>query len=214
MPATLSLRSIRSLAMALALATFAGLVALASPALANHPVFVEGNCLGPGAGDTATGLQTSPVPAGTCGDYDGDGNIGMAEDDDGDNNYGTIGAAVAAIANNGRVTIVANGIFPETVTLAPTDQANVTLEAAPGIDANIDAVVQGDAGSGDRQGQPGIVVDGCNTCRVTVRNIMTRNWTVGVLVKGHSHVALDDIRAESNVNYNVQVIGQGPGRDQ
>lgn len=176
--------------VATATASVVGL-AMVGPAWANHPVFVEGNCFGPGAGMAATGLQTSPVPAGTCADYDGDGNIGEAEDDDGDNNYGTIGAAVEAVANNGRVTVVANGTFPETVMLAPTEGANLTLEAAPGVDANIDAVVQGDPGSADRQAAPGIVIDGDHDTRVTVRNLMTRNWTDGVLVKGYSHAALD-----------------------
>ncbi|MDQ3088277.1 MAG: hypothetical protein M3Q78_06720, partial [Acidobacteriota bacterium] len=42
-------------------------------AFANHPVFVEGNCLGDG-----TAARTI-VPPGTCGDYDGDGRIGTAE---------------------------------------------------------------------------------------------------------------------------------------
>jgi hypothetical protein len=179
-----------------------GLVAT-TPAWANHPVYVEGNCLGPGAGTAATGLQTSPVSPGTCGDYDGDGNIGDAEDNDGDNNYGSIGAAVDAVGNNGRVTIVANGIFPEVVRLAPTGGANISLEAAPGVDANIDAVVQGQPGNAERQQAPGIVIDGCDDCRVTVRNVMTRNWTDGVLILGRSHVALDEVRAENNINYGI-----------
>jgi hypothetical protein len=79
---------------------------IATPALANHPVVVEGNCFGPGVGTTATGLQASPVPPGSCGDYDGDGRIGAAEDADMDNTYGTITAAITAVAANGRVTIV------------------------------------------------------------------------------------------------------------
>ena len=152
------------------------LVVLASPASANHPVFVEGNCFGPGAGATATGLQQSPVPAGTCGDYDGDRRIGAAENEDGDNSYGTIRAA-AAVANNGLVTVVANGTFPEVVRLKPTNGANITLQAAPGVQANIDAVVQGQPNGEFRANRPGIIVDGCDDCRVTVRNVVTRNWT-------------------------------------
>ena len=178
---------------------------LAAPALANHPVFVEGNCFGPGAGMAATGLQKSTVPAGTCGDYDGDGKIGAAEDADGDNNYGSIGAAVTAVANNSKVTIVANGTYPETVTLAPTAGANITLEAAPGVDANIDAVVQGDPGTGGRQMAPGIIINGADDTRVTVRNVMTRNWTEGVVVNGQSHATLDQVRAENNLTYGILV---------
>ncbi len=176
---------------------------LAAPALANHPVFVEGNCLGRGM--VAPGLQTSAVPAGTCGDYDGDGKIGTAEDADGDNNYGSIGAAVTAVANNGKVTIVANGTFAETVTLAPTAGANITLEGAPGVDANIDAVVQGDPGSVGRQLAPGVIINGADDTRVTVRNIMTRNWTEGVVVNGQSHATLDQVRAENNITYGILV---------
>ncbi len=186
----------------------APLLALATPAAANHPVYVEGNCFGPGAGDAATGLRQSPVAAGTCGDYDGDGLIGKAEDRDGDNNYGTIGAAVTAVANNGRVTIVASGTFPEVVRLQPMNGASISLEAAPGVDANIDAVVQGNPDNAARSAGPGIVIDGCNTCRVTVRNIMTRNFTDGVRVRGRSHVHLDQLHAENNISYGVHVMGR------
>lgn len=176
----------------------------AAGAYANHPVLVEGNCFGPGQGATATGLQTVPPVAGTCGDYDGDGLIGTDEDNDGDNNFGSIGAALAAVAQNGRVTIVTSGTFAEGVTINPMDGGNVTLEAAPGVDANIDAVVQGNAGSGARQGAPGIVIDGCASCRVTVRNVMTRNWTEGVRIVGHSHATLDAVRAENNLKFGIR----------
>ncbi len=133
-------------------------------------------------GDTATGPRQSPVEPGTCGDYDGDGRIGMAEDNDRDNNFGTINAALTAVAQNGRVTIVANGTYGEVVTINPVQRGNVTLEAAVGVSANIDAVVQGDPGSTARQQRPGIIVDGCRRCRVTVRNVITRNWTDGVQI--------------------------------
>lgn len=190
------------------IAALGSLVVLAGPAAANHPVFVEGNCFGPGMSTTATGLQTSPVPSGTCGDYDGDTRIGAEEDADGDNNFGTINAALAAVAQNGRVTVVASGTFPEIVTLNPTDGSNIELVGAPGVDVNIDAVVQGDPGSADRQAAPGIIVDGCDTCRVTVRNVTSRNWTDGVLVKGYSHATLDEVRVVSNLNYGIEVVDQ------
>ena len=199
-------RSAVRLPLAVGAVTAAVLGLTVSPALANHPVFVEGNCFGPGAGAAATGLRTSPVPAGTCGDVDGDGRIGAAEDADGDNSYGTIMAAVNAVANNGKVTVVANGTYPEVVTLAPTNSASMTLEAAPGVDANIDAVVQGQAGNGPRQASPGIIINGDDTSRVTVRNIMTRNWTAGIEVRGVSHATIDDVRAESNVTYGINVL--------
>lgn len=189
-----------------AVATLGSLVIIAGPATANHPVFVEGNCFGPGMGMAATGLQTSPVPPGNCGDYDGDTHIGAAEDNDGDNNFGTINAALASVAQNGRVTIVASGAFPEVVTLNPTAGGNITLVAAPGVEANIDAVVQGNAGSAQRQGAPGIIVDGCARCRVSIRNVVSRNWTEGILVRGDSHVSIDQVKLEGNLNYGIQVL--------
>src|SRR5918993_5814851 len=55
---------------------------------ANHPVLVEGNCDSPVPGTTIVSL-------GTCGDFDGDGRIGTAEDTDGtDRIFGTIAAAL------------------------------------------------------------------------------------------------------------------------
>lgn len=191
-----------------AAAVAGGVLALAGPASANHPVFVEGNCFGPGAGMTATGLKVSPVPPGTCGDYDGDGAIGVAEDTDGDNTYGTINGALAAVAQNGRVTIVASGTFPEIVTINPTAGGNVTLSAAPGVEANIDAVVQGQPGGPDRAAAPGIIIDGEANTRVTVRDVTTRNWTAGVLVRGQSRALLSGILAENNLNYGIQVVDQ------
>ncbi len=204
-----SVRRRKPLARGLLIGTLcAPLLALATPASANHPVYVEGNCFGPGAGDAATGLKQSPVTAGTCGDYDGDGRIGKAEDRDGDNNYGSINAALAAIAQNGRVVIVTSGTFSEVVRLTPTEGGNVSLEAAEGVDASIDAVVQGDPRNTARSGFSGIVINGCGQCRVTVRNVMTRNWTDGVRVSGRSHVHLDELRAENNANFGVRVMGK------
>lgn len=184
----------------------AALLLPAAPALANHPVTVEGNCFGPGAGGTATGLQMSPVPPGSCGDFDGDGRIGVAEDADMDNNFGSINAAVTAVGNNGRITIVASGTFPESVRLVPTEGASIVLAAARGVDANIDAVVQGQAGNAERQQQPGIFIGGCAACRVAVRNLTIRNWDEGVLVRRYSRALLDDLRVEGNLDFGVRVV--------
>lgn len=172
----------------------------AGAAHANHPVFVEGNC--------PTAPRTGLVTPGTCGDYDGDGRVGVAEDNDGlDRVFGTIGAALGAagVNQNGRVIIVTSGTFPEVVRITPT-LGNVTLEAAPGVDANIDAVLQGDPGNVARQGQPGIIVNAAENTRVTLRNLVSRNWTEGILVQGVSHVTIEDCRIENNLNYGIQVI--------
>lgn len=168
---------------------------------ANHPVLVEGNCLGDGA------AQRTLVPPGTCGDYDGDGRIGSAEDNDApfDRVFGTINAAnsAAGAANNGSITIVASGTFPEVVTIT----GNVVLQAAPGVNANIDAVVQGDPGSGARQGSPGIIVNAPANRYVVIRNIQSRNWTSGIQINGNSRVAIQNSKFENNVNYGIEVTG-------
>lgn len=177
-------------------------------ASANHPVLVEGTCLGPGA------TQRTSVTPGTCGDYDGDGRIGTAEDtDEADRVFGTInaalgpgsGAAAGTGANqNGRVVIVASGVFPEVVNITAAN-GNVTLEAAQGVEANIDAVLQGDPGSAARQNAPGIIVNAPADRFVTIRNIVSRNWTEGISIRGLSNVLIDDCRVENNINYGIRV---------
>ncbi len=170
---------------------------------ANHPVLVEGNCLNPPAGN-------SNVPvAGTCGDYDGDGRIGVDEDNDGDRVFGTLNAALttntATGANqNGRVVIVTSGVFAEVVSITAAN-GNVTLEAAPGVDADIDAVLQGDPNSGARQNAPGIVVNAPKDRFVTIRNITSRNWTDGIRVSGDSSVLIDNCRIENNINFGIRI---------
>ncbi|MDQ3417822.1 MAG: right-handed parallel beta-helix repeat-containing protein [Acidobacteriota bacterium] len=169
-------------------------LAFAYPISANHPVLVEGEK-----------------------DFDNDGIIGLAEDNDGDLVFGTInaalGSALGAAAQNGRVTIVTSGRFAETVTI--NGAGNVTLEAAPGVEANIDAVVTGTRANDfpggtnvSRQGAPGIVVNSSNPNRyIVLRNLVSRNWTEGILVTGSSRVTIDNCRLENNVNYGVLVQG-------
>src|ERR1044071_9765419 len=97
---------------------------------ANHPVLVEGNCDSPVPGTTI-------VEKGTCGDFDGDGRIGTAEDTDGaDRIFGTLtaalgpgtGAAAGTGANsNGRIVIVESGRFAESLTIN-VSSGNVQIE--------------------------------------------------------------------------------------
>src|SRR3954462_5867265 len=127
---------------------------------ANHPVLVEGNCDSPVPGTTL-------VSPGTCGDFDGDGRIGTAEDTDGaDRIFGTLraawgpgtGAAAGTGANhNGSILIVTSGRFAEQLIIGNSgfivgegaaNPGNVTIEAAPGVEADIDAVLQGDPSRG------------------------------------------------------------------
>lgn len=165
---------------------------------ANHPVLVEGER-----------------------DYDGDGMVGMAEDTDNatDRTFGTITAALAAAngaANqNGRVTIVTSGRFHEQVVITNAN-GNSTVEAAPGVEATIDAVGTGDranqfpaSNNAMRQAQPGVVVNSPANRYVTLRNLVIRNWTDGILVMGASRVAIDNCRLEGNVNYGIHSPEQG-----
>ncbi len=169
-------------------------------AFANHPILVEGNCLIPPAGSSTGGV-------GVCGDYDGDGLIGTAEDNDGDRVFGTLNGAQTAmngINNNGTITIVTSGVFAEATF---TITGNVTLQAAPGVEALLDAVLQGDAGSGSRQGMPGIVVDAPSNRRVSLRNLTIKNRTTGINVIGSSRVTIENVRLENNINYGIQAAG-------
>jgi parallel beta-helix repeat protein len=163
---------------------------------ANHPVLVEGER-----------------------DFDGDGLVGLAEDTDNANDrvFGTINAALGAAnggANqNGRVTIVTSGRFREVVLITGAN-GNVTLEAAPGVEANIDAVIAGDRSNqfpattnATAQAAPGIVVNAPSNRYTTIRNIVSRNWTDGIQVQGTSRVTIDNCRLEGNVNNGIDISG-------
>jgi hypothetical protein len=183
---------------------------------ANHPVLVEGNCDSPVPGTTL-------VSPGTCGDFDGDGRIGTAEDTDGaDRIFGTIaaalgpgtGAAAGTGANqNGTVTIVTSGRFAEILAITPGtatfNHGNVILQAAPGVEAQIDAVFQGDPAGGNntRQAAVGITVNGSSASTVILRNLSIRNWTEGVQVQDSSRLTIDNCRIENNVNFGVRALG-------
>jgi len=159
-------------------------LALSSATLANHTVLVEGES-----------------------DFDGDGLIGEEENSDGDQVFGTIGAGVAGVSDNGRVMIVTSGRFFETVTLAGVGVS--VLEAAPGVNAIVEAFNGGGEADANnmRQMAPGIVVHTDGSFPIEIRNIVSRNWTTGIVVRGSSRVTLDDVRVDSNVNYGIRVQG-------
>jgi parallel beta-helix repeat protein len=179
-------------------ATTALLFLFGAPLLANHPVLLEGNCNNPPVGN-------STAAAGVCGDFDGDGVIGIDEDMDGDRVFGTLAGAnsSAGAGNNGTITIVTSGTFAESLTLA----GNVTLQAAPGVEANIDAVLQGDPGSGARMGATGLTVNAGADRYVIVRNVSLRNWTTGISVGGSSNVLIQNCRIENNTSYGILAGG-------
>ena len=203
--------SMRFLAMGLAVAALAALGG--RDATANHPVLLEGN----NGGD---GLSLTSVPPGTSGDYDGDGNVGTAEDTDNANDrvFGTLTAALLGAnggANaNGHVIIVTSGRFNETITLpnVAAGQAAINgvtvIEAAPGVHASIDAVLQGDPGNAARQAATGITINTPDTDRLVIlRNLAIRNFTVGLQAMGNSRVICENCRFDDNVTANVMATG-------
>ncbi len=152
------------------------------PVFANHSVLVEGES-----------------------DFDGDGMIGADEDGDGDRIFGTINGGLANANNNGHVTIVTSGRFIETVFITAANGI-VVLEAAPGVTAVVEAFRPGDDdNNASREAQPGIIVASNGNFPVEIRNIVSRNWTVGIQVTGDSRVTIDKCKFDSNVNFGIQV---------
>ena len=176
-------------------------------------VFVEGNCDSPVFGTTL-------VSPGTCGDFDGDGRIGTAEDTDGaDFIYGTIQSALEAIDHNGKVVIVKSGRFHENVYIGqgtggfPFGAAvpgNVTLEAAPGVEAVIDAFAQGGpaADNNTRSASAGITVNYTTNGAqrlATIRNVQVRNFAIGIAADNNARVNIENARIENNVFYGIRL---------
>lgn len=197
----------RPLASAISLAACIAIIIFISveSASANHPVLVEGNCLGTGATARTT------VTPGTCGDYDGDGRVGTAEDtDEEDRVFGTINGALGSTAGNGSITIVSSGIFNEQVSLGGASN-NLTLQAAPGVEAAIDAVRQGDRIGGVRQQTGGILVTNSTTnalSNVVIRNITIRNWKEGLFITGNVRVTVENCRFENNLDHGI-IVAEG-----
>ena len=184
---------------------------------ANHPVLLEGNCDSPIPGTTL-------VDPGSCGDFDGDGRIGTAEDtDSGDRIFGTLEAALGAgignaagtgISLNGTITIVASGRFVPSTTISLPDAGvgptNVTIEAAPGVNAVIDAVLQGDPMGGNvtRQNIVGMLISASgNDDRIVLRNLVFRNWLEALRVTGGARVTIDNCKFEHNLDYAIRAMG-------
>jgi hypothetical protein len=174
-------------------------LALPSVSFANHPVLVEGEA-----------------------DFDGDGRLGQAEDQDGAAGdpsgltFGTItgclAAANAGINQNGSCQIVTSGNFAEVINI--TNQ--VTIEGAPGVIANIEAFLAGPDPRRQEfptaamnvnalQAAPGIVINSPANRYVILRNLVVTNWTDGVRVLGNSHVLIDNLRIDHNINNGIVI---------
>lgn len=178
---------------------------------AQHTVLVEGNCDSPVPGTTIVNI-------GVCGDFDGDGRIGTAEDTDGaDRIFGTISAALGTGTGaasgtgtnfNGSIIIVKSGRFYEAVNIISANQGNVTIQAAPGVDAQINAVFQGDPAGGNatRLGGTGIVVNMPALSRVVLRNLTVRNFAFGIQAVGSSQLTIDNCRVENTLFFGILAL--------
>ncbi len=205
----------------------------ATEANAQNPALVEGNC------NNSPEISAALPNPGKCGDYDGDGRIGTAEDADGDGVFGTINGALNAFGGNGdgtnkdSVTIVTSGIFRERITITGIN-GSVTLQAAPGVEAIIDGTPPDnvrDAGRVAYLSQPGITVNyqrafNGNSYRYFIlRNLVVRNWRTGIKVGNTSSVAIESCRIFNNTDgisvegrtrvaiNKSEVYGSGPNAD-
>jgi hypothetical protein len=109
---------------------------------------------------------------------------------------------------------VTSGRFVPSSTITIYDAAsgptNVTIEAAPGVDANIDAVLQGDpaGGNASRQNIAGIhVIATGDDDRIVLRNLVFRNWLEAIRVNGGARVTIDNCRFEHNLDYAIRAMG-------
>ncbi len=215
----------RSLTTALRFAFAAALLCAAAQwttVSAQNPgaVFVEGNC------DEVE--VEALVGGGYCkGDWDGDGNSGVDEDTDGDSTYGTIQGALEAIDHNGKVVIVASGRFYENVYIGQQQglenpfgalvPGNVTLEAAPGVEAVIDAFAQTGsavAGNNTRAGGTGVAVNYTTngaTRVVTLRNLEVRNFNLGITADNNTRIHIDNVRVENNQSFGIRLSNNARG---
>lgn len=168
---------------------------------------VEGNCA---TIQESTGTTVTP---GACGDYDGDGRIGKAEDEDGDNVFGTIVGAFSGINQLTQltVTVVTSGVFAYGPSIYGAGGSTVILQAAPGVEAVIDSFVVSGLALGPDEA-PGITVINFSSGGsrrkpdlVVLRNLTIRNFNKGILVAGNVHVAIENCRVGSIADVGIEV---------
>jgi len=103
-------------------------------------------------------------------------------------------------------------VFVETVVIS----GQVTIEAAPGVLAGIEAFVappdarrqEFPTAAADPlalQAAPGIVINSPDDRYVILRNLTVTNWTTGIMIGGNSHVILDRVRVDHNINNGILV---------
>jgi hypothetical protein len=133
-------------------------------------------------------------------DSDGDGRVGDAEDNDSDNVFSTLAAALAVPVESGAriITIIgpgfynppnlgSGGLFGETAATVPDA---TTIQAAPGVFA----VLDGHAASDGRTVSLGLRVTG----RVTLRGIVLQQFATGIAVAPNSRVVMENVVLANN----------------
>jgi hypothetical protein len=82
---------------------------------------------------------------------------------------------------------------------------HIEIAAAPGVEAMIDAVLQGDpAGNNtNRQNSVGVVYSAAADRRMILRNLTIRNWLEGIRVQGDGRLTVQDCRIENNLNFGI-----------
>ena len=201
--------------MRLVLIRMIGLIMVTSAlnSYANHSVLVEGESDFDGDGSVINGVQSGPAGA-------------LDEDTDDDQVFATFGAALANINNNGSVTCVTSGRFGERLNLDVTNNnssnasgGNIIVQAAPGIDCNLEAFFGGPGNAGRsgnfsdnnatantaRQALPGVVINTPVDRQVIIRNLTIQNWTDCIRVLGNSRVVLDGVKCNNNIGAGIRV---------
>lgn len=174
-----------------AVTSFLGVTA----ATAQTSVMVEGNCNNPQA--------TSTLP-GTCGDYDGDGRLGRAEDSDGDQVFGTLNPAIWAVVgqSGGTVTVVTSGVFYANISInSPLARGTIVLQAAPGVDASLELPTF----PPEIITTEGILIHSTVNRSVVLRNLTIRNCTPGIGILGNARVTIDNCRLDGNYDRSILV---------
>jgi hypothetical protein len=91
----------------------------------------------------------------------------------------------------------------------PGGQGTVVVQAAPGVEATLDAILQGDPAGGNatRETQVGVVVNTGANSRVILRNLRIRNFVEGIRALGNSNVTVENCRLENNHSYGIRMLG-------
>jgi hypothetical protein len=85
----------------------------------------------------------------------------------------------------------------------------VTIQAAPGVSAEINAVLQGDVAGNNNVRQEGVGIDvfaASPDNKIILRNLTIRNYATGLRLQANSRVTIENCRFENNRDYGIQVL--------